>query len=125
VCTGALRGWERHTERLPPRYRLDTIDAAIWVLRRPDGTAASYFSVWSATREVAERAARDDRRIVSKQRTPLSIRRMCAALFGTTLHMLDAGASALREGQTRREAGTQSPRASLTGGGRAAERRSM
>jgi len=39
------------------------------VLRRPDGTAASYFSVWSATREAVERAARDDRRIRSKRRT--------------------------------------------------------
>jgi hypothetical protein len=108
VCTGALRGWERHTERLPSGYRLDTIDVAIWVLGRLDGTAASYFGVWSATREVVERAAGEDRRVVSKQRTTLFIRGMYAALIGTTLHMLDAGASALGEGQTRREAGTQS-----------------
>ncbi len=64
-----MRGWERSTERLPPGYRLDTmgyrldtINAATWVLRRPDGTAASYSSVWSATREAVERAARDDHR---------------------------------------------------------------
>ena len=57
MYTSALRGWERDTEQLPPGYRLDTINAAIWVLRRPDGTAASYFSVWSATREAVERAA--------------------------------------------------------------------
>ena len=67
-CTGTLRGWERNTERLPPGYRLDTIDAAIWVLRRPDGTPASYFSAWSATREAVERAARADRRIRSKNK---------------------------------------------------------
>ena len=55
-------------EQLPPGYRLDTIDAAIWVLRRPDGTSASYFSAWSATREAVERVARADRRIRSKKR---------------------------------------------------------
>ena len=63
-----LQGWERNTERLPPGYRLDTIDAAIWVLRRPDGTPASYFSAWSATREAVERAARADRRIKGPRR---------------------------------------------------------
>jgi hypothetical protein len=51
---------------------LDTINAAIWVLRRPDGTAVSYFSVWSATREAVERAARNDYRIRSKRGTPTS-----------------------------------------------------
>jgi hypothetical protein len=66
--TRTLRGWERNTERLPPGYRLDTIDAANWVLRRPDGTPASYFSAWSATREAVERAARADRRIRFKKR---------------------------------------------------------
>ena len=50
---------------LPPG---DTIDAAIWVLRRPDGTPASYFSAWSATRKAVERAARADRRIRSKDK---------------------------------------------------------
>ena len=68
VGTRTLRGWERNTERLPQGYRLDTIDAAIWVLRRPDGTPASYFSAWSATREAVERAARADRRIRSKNK---------------------------------------------------------
>ena len=68
-----MRGWERNTERLPSGYRLDTINAATWVLRRPDGTAASYFSVWSATREAVERAARDDHRRRSKRWTTLSI----------------------------------------------------
>jgi hypothetical protein len=72
VCTGALRGWERNKERLPPGYGLDTINAAIWVLRRPDGTAASYFSAWSATREAVERAAREDHRTRSKRRTTLT-----------------------------------------------------
>jgi hypothetical protein len=67
-----LRGWERYTERLPPGYRLDTTDAAIWVLRRPDGTPASYFSAWSATREAVERAARNDHRIRPKRRTILA-----------------------------------------------------
>jgi hypothetical protein len=61
-----LRGWQWNTERFPPGYRLDTINVATWVLRRPDGTAASYFGVWSATREAVERAAREDRRMRSK-----------------------------------------------------------
>src|SRR3712207_1992016 len=69
-CTGALRGWERGSERLPPGYRLDTTDAAIWVLRRPDDTAVSYFCAWSATREAVERAAREDHRTRSKRSTP-------------------------------------------------------
>ena len=69
-----MRGWERNIERLPPGYRLDTINAVTWVLRRPDGTAASYFSVWSATREAVERAARaDHRRRRSMRWTTLSI----------------------------------------------------
>jgi len=38
---------------------------------------------------------------------------MWAASLWATLHMLDACASALREGQTRREAGAQSLRASM------------
>jgi hypothetical protein len=66
-----MRGWERGRERLPPGYRLDTSDPAIWVLRRPNGTATAYFSAWSATRESVERAARDDdsrRRRWSKRR---------------------------------------------------------
>jgi len=67
-----MRGWERGRERLPPGYRLDTSDPAIWALRRPDGTATAYFSAWSASREAVERAARDDdddrRRRRSKRR---------------------------------------------------------
>lgn len=65
-----MRGWERGRERLPPSYRLDTSDPAIWVLRRPDGTVTAYFSAWSATREAVEHAARDDdnRRRRSKRR---------------------------------------------------------
>jgi hypothetical protein len=55
-----MRGWERGRERFPPGYRLDTSDPAIWVLRRPNGTATAYFSAWSATRESVEHAARDD-----------------------------------------------------------------
>jgi hypothetical protein len=69
-----LRGWERNEERLAPGYSLDTIDAAIWVLRRPDGTAASYFGAWSVTREGVERAAREDRRRKRpKRRSALSV----------------------------------------------------
>jgi len=64
-----MRGWERGSERLPAGYQLDTIDATIWVLRRPDGTAASYFGVWSATKEAVERVARDDNRARSKRKT--------------------------------------------------------
>jgi hypothetical protein len=55
-----MRGWERGRERLPPDYRLDTSDPAIWVLRRPDGTGTAYFSAWSAIRETVECAAKDD-----------------------------------------------------------------
>ena len=58
-----MRGWERgEEERLPPGYRVDTTDAAIWILRRPDGTVAGYFGVWGASRKALERAARDDHR---------------------------------------------------------------
>jgi hypothetical protein len=58
-----VRGWERgKEERLPPGYRMDTTDAAIWILRRPDGTVAGYFGVWGANRSTVERAARDDHR---------------------------------------------------------------
>jgi hypothetical protein len=57
-----MRGWERGREQLPPGYRLDTSETAIWVLRRPDETAAAYFSAWSASREAVERAARGDHR---------------------------------------------------------------
>jgi hypothetical protein len=47
-------------QRLPPGYRLDTSDAASWVLRRPDGTAAARFGVWAASKEGIERVARND-----------------------------------------------------------------
>jgi hypothetical protein len=39
---------------------VDTTDAAIWILRRPDGTVAGYFGAWGASRRAVERAARDD-----------------------------------------------------------------
>lgn len=55
-----MRGWESKGEHLPPGYRLDTSDAASWVLRRPDGTAVARFGVWVASREDIERAARND-----------------------------------------------------------------
>lgn len=55
-----MRGWESKGERLPPGYRLDTSDAASWVLRRPDGTAVARFGVWDASREGIERVARND-----------------------------------------------------------------
>jgi hypothetical protein len=67
--TRALRGWERSTERLPPGYRLDTTDAAVWVLRRPDGTAVSNHNVWTVTRKAVEAAAQDDHRARSKRGT--------------------------------------------------------
>ena len=58
-----VRGWERgNEEQLPPGYRMDTTDAAVWILRRPDGTVAGYFGVWGANRRAVERAARDDHR---------------------------------------------------------------
>jgi hypothetical protein len=48
-----VRGWERgNEERLPPGYRMDTTDAAVWILRRPDGTVAGYFGVWGGEQEV-------------------------------------------------------------------------
>jgi hypothetical protein len=63
-----MRGWERGEEaRLPPGYRLDTSDTAIWVLRRPDGVAVAQFSAWGATREGVEWAARDDHRKSSRE----------------------------------------------------------
>jgi hypothetical protein len=62
-------GWERGRERLPPGYRLDTSDPAIWALRRPDGTATAYFSAWSASRESVEQAARDDDNRRRRRRT--------------------------------------------------------
>jgi hypothetical protein len=55
-----MRGWESKGEHLPPGYRLDTSDAASWVLRRPDGTAVARFGVWDASRESVERVARND-----------------------------------------------------------------
>lgn len=71
--THAVRGWERgEEERLPPGYRVDTTDAAVWTLRRPDGTVAGYFGAWGASRRAVERAARDDyhkRATHSTQRT--------------------------------------------------------
>jgi hypothetical protein len=61
--TRNVRGWEQgKEERLPPGYRVDTTDAAIWTLRRHDGTVAGYFSAWGASRRAVERAARDDYR---------------------------------------------------------------
>jgi hypothetical protein len=58
-----VRGWERGNEEwLPPGYRIDTTDAAVWILRRPDGTVAGYFGVWGANRRAVERAASDDHR---------------------------------------------------------------
>jgi hypothetical protein len=58
-----VHGWERgQEERLPPGYRLDTSDVAIWALRRPDGTVAGYFSAWGTSRRAVERTARDDYR---------------------------------------------------------------
>jgi hypothetical protein len=58
-----VRGWERgRRETLPPGYRVDTTDAAIWVLRRPDDTVAGYFGAWGVSKSVIERAARTDYR---------------------------------------------------------------
>jgi hypothetical protein len=58
-----VRGWEQDKEeRLPPGYRVDTTDAAIWTLRRPDGTVAGYFGACGASRRAVEKAARDDYR---------------------------------------------------------------
>ena len=58
-----MHGWEQgEHEQLPPGYLLDTTDAAVWALRRPDGTAVSYFGAWSARREAVERTASEDYR---------------------------------------------------------------
>ena len=58
-----MRGWEHGREaRLPPGYRLDTSDTAIWVLRRADSMSVARFSAWGVTREGVERAAWDDYR---------------------------------------------------------------
>ena len=58
-----MRGWERgEEERLPPGYRVDTTDAAVWILRRPDGTVAGYFGAWGASRRALERVAGEDYR---------------------------------------------------------------
>jgi hypothetical protein len=68
-----MRGWESSEERLPPGYRLDTSDAASWVLRRSDGTAAARFGVWAASKEAVERVARNDHK---KRRVSLQGRRI-------------------------------------------------
>jgi hypothetical protein len=58
-----VRGWERgKEEQLPPGYRVDTTDAAVWTLRRSDGTVAGYFGAWGASKRALERVARDDYR---------------------------------------------------------------
>ena len=58
-----MRGWEPgRQEWLPPGYRIDTTDAAIGVLRRPDDTVAGYFGVWGASKTTIERTARNDHR---------------------------------------------------------------
>jgi hypothetical protein len=57
-----MRGWERRGVHLPPGYRLDTYDAASWVLRRSDGTAVARFGVWDASREGIERVASKDQK---------------------------------------------------------------
>lgn len=58
-----MRGWEQGArEQLPPGYRVDTTDAALWALRRPDGTVAGYFGAWGASRRAVEKAAREDYR---------------------------------------------------------------
>jgi hypothetical protein len=75
-----MRGWEHGKEaRLPPGYRLDTSDTAIWVLRRPDGVGVAYFSAWGATREGVERVARDDHR--RRSRKPERVRRGVASFL--------------------------------------------
>lgn len=70
-----MRGWGRdEQELLPPGYRLDTIDAAVWALRRPDGTAVRYFGVREANRKEIERAAREDYRRRSRKSGRQAIR---------------------------------------------------
>jgi hypothetical protein len=41
---------------------VDATDAAIWTLRRPDGTVAGYFGACGASMRAVEKAARDDYR---------------------------------------------------------------
>jgi hypothetical protein len=49
----------RGTEELclPPGYRLDRSDPAVWALRRLEGWVVAYFSARGATREAIEQTA--------------------------------------------------------------------
>jgi hypothetical protein len=51
----------RHQSLLGNGYYLDLVNNHGWiVLRRDDGTEVAKFSVWDATSEAIERAARED-----------------------------------------------------------------
>jgi hypothetical protein len=57
VCSH-YAGLGKRGRAVAPGYGLDTSDGGTWALRRPDGTAVSYFGAWGATRKAVERAAR-------------------------------------------------------------------
>jgi hypothetical protein len=46
--------------RLPPGYWLDSSDADVWTLRRPEGWMVAHFSARGATREAIEQTAWED-----------------------------------------------------------------
>lgn len=51
----------RESLSLPPGYNLEE-DPDVLILRRPDGSAAAYFSALGATREAIKEAAWEDHR---------------------------------------------------------------
>ena len=53
-------GEDRGNLGLPEGYWLDHSDTDLLVLRRPGGTAATYFSAWGATAETIRQAAEAD-----------------------------------------------------------------
>jgi hypothetical protein len=59
VCSH-YAGLGKRGRAVAPGYGLDTSDGGTWALRRPDGTAVSYFGAWGATRKAVERAAKED-----------------------------------------------------------------
>jgi hypothetical protein len=48
--------------RLPPGYRLDRSDPAVWALRRCEGWVVAYFSTRGATKGAIEETAWEDYR---------------------------------------------------------------
>jgi hypothetical protein len=62
-CLGWGMDENRHQSLLGNGYHLDLLNNHGWiVLRRDDGTEVAKFTVWDATSEAIERAAREDQR---------------------------------------------------------------